>query len=60
MAPLRGWAPQGQRLNAKVPHLRKRAARTFEARCAAISESLDAFTSQECANYFRNSGYAPS
>jgi transposase len=35
--------------------LRKAAARTVEALCAAIGELLGAFTSQECANYFRNS-----
>jgi transposase len=44
---------------AKLKHLlRKAAARTVEAVCAAIGEVLAAFTPQECANYFRNSGYA--
>lgn len=44
---------------AKLKHLlRKAAARTPEAVCAAIGEILGAFTPQECANYFRNSGYA--
>ncbi len=43
---------------AKLKHLlRKAAARTVDAVCAAIGELLDAFTSEECANYFRNSGY---
>jgi transposase len=43
---------------AKLKHLlRKAAARTIEAICAAIGEILGAFTAQECANYFRNSGY---
>jgi len=46
---------------AKLKHLlRKAAARTVEAVCAAIGEVLPAFTPQECANYFRNSGYAPT
>ncbi|MGH8526249.1 MAG: IS630 family transposase, partial [Gammaproteobacteria bacterium] len=43
---------------AKLKHLlRKAAARTLEAICAAIGEILRTFTPQECANYFRNSGY---
>jgi transposase len=43
---------------AKLKHLlRKAAARTVEAVSAAIRGILAAFTSQECANYFRNSGY---
>jgi transposase len=46
---------------AKLKHLlRKAAVRTVEAVCAAIGEVLTAFTPQECANYFRNSGYAPT
>jgi transposase len=46
---------------AKLKHLlRKAAARTVEAVCAAIGEVLRAFTPQEWANYFRNSGYAPT
>jgi transposase len=44
---------------AKLKHLlRKAAARTVEAVCAAIGELLGAFTQKECANYFTNSGYA--
>jgi transposase len=44
---------------AKLKHmLRKANARTVEAVCAAIGEILTAFTPEECANYFRNSGYA--
>jgi transposase len=43
---------------AKLKHLlRKACARTIEAICAAIGELLGAFTPDECANYFRNSGY---
>jgi uncharacterized SAM-dependent methyltransferase len=43
---------------AKLKHLlRKAAARTIETVCAAIGEILGAFTPEECANYFRNSGY---
>jgi transposase len=46
---------------AKLKHLlRKAAARTVETVCAAIGELLGAFTNNECANYFKNSGYAPS
>lgn len=44
---------------AKLKHLlRKAAARTIEAVCTAVGELLGAFTKQECANYFKNSGYA--
>ena len=39
--------------------LRKAAARTVEALDAAIAAALDAFTPDECANYFTNSGYEP-
>ena len=43
---------------AKLKHLlRKAAARTRAAVCAAIGKLLDAFTSDECANYLKNSGY---
>ena len=43
---------------AKLKHLlRKAAARTPDAVCNAIGQLLDAFTSEECANYFQNSGY---
>jgi transposase len=39
--------------------LRKAAARTVEALDAAIAAALDAFTPDECANYFTNCGYEP-
>lgn len=39
--------------------LRKAAARTVDALEAAIAAALDAFTPEECANYFTNSGYEP-
>ena len=46
---------------AKLKHLlRKAAARTIETVCAAIADILGAFSPEECSNYFRNSGYAPS
>jgi transposase len=46
---------------AKLKHLlRKAGARTVEAICTAIGELLGAFTPEECANYFRNSGYEPT
>jgi hypothetical protein len=46
---------------AKLKHLlRKAAARTVETICAAIGELLAAFAGDECANYFKNSGYAPN
>ena len=38
-------------------YLRKAAARAVEAVCAAIGQILQKFTSEECANYFENSGY---
>jgi transposase len=44
---------------AKLKHLlRKAAARTVEAVCSAIGQLLGTFTSQECANYFTQAGYA--
>jgi transposase len=46
---------------AKLKHLlRKANARSGQAIRAAIGEILRAFTPQECANYFTNSGYAPT
>jgi transposase len=46
---------------AKLKHLlRKAAARSAESICVTIGEILRAFTPAECANYFRNSGYAQS
>jgi transposase len=45
----------------KLKHLlRKAAARTTEAICAAIGQTLGTFTPQQCANYFKNSGYNPT
>lgn len=38
-------------------HLRKEAARTFEALIQAIARTLNKFSSQECANYITNAGY---
>lgn len=40
--------------------LRKAAARTRDALWDKIADVLQAFTPQECANYFRHAGYAPS
>jgi len=46
---------------AKLKHLlREEAPRNADAVWQAIGQSLDAFTPQECANYFRNSGYGPN
>jgi len=46
---------------AKLKHLlRKAAARTAEAICAAIGQILGTFSKEECANYFKNSGYNPT
>jgi len=43
---------------AKLKHLlRKVAARTADAICLALGDILQAFTQDECANYFANSGY---
>lgn len=38
--------------------LRRARARTFDAVSDAITQLLDEFSAQECANYIRNSGYA--
>jgi transposase len=40
--------------------LRKAGERTIEATWRRIGSALDAFSPQECANYFRNAGYASS
>ncbi len=46
---------------AKLKHqLRKARARDFNAIAAAIGKLLRSFTPAECANYFKNSGYAYS
>ena len=46
---------------AKLKHLlRNAAARTNDTVCAAIGKLLDSLHPQECANYFANSGYAPT
>ena len=46
---------------AKLKHLlRNAAARTVEGLCAAVGELLGAYTTDECASYFKNSGYAPN
>ncbi len=48
-----------EQLFSKLKHLlRKAAARTLETLTAAVGELLGAFTAEECANYFANSGYA--
>jgi transposase len=39
--------------------LRKAAARTIDDLWQAIADILDQFQPNECANYFRNAGYAP-
>jgi transposase len=40
--------------------LRKAAARTLEGLWAAIASTLDAFTPEECRNYFAACGYGPA
>jgi transposase len=40
--------------------LRKASARTKPALDAAIAKAIDAFTPNECSNYFRHDGYAPA
>ena len=49
-----------ERVFAKLKHLLRKAARSAETICVTIGEILRAFTPTECANYFRNSGYAQS
>ena len=39
--------------------LRKTGQRSIAGLCCRIAALLDAFTPTECANYFRNAGYAP-
>ena len=46
---------------AKLKHLlRKAAARSQDAVSNQIAKLLDTYTPEECANYFRNSGYGPT
>jgi transposase len=46
---------------AKLKHLlRKAAARTKTAVTRTIGELLASYTAEECANYFKNAGYAPA
>jgi putative transposase len=40
--------------------LRKAAERSFDAVCNRIAQLFDAFTPQQCENYFVNSGYKPT
>ncbi|MGV8953459.1 MAG: hypothetical protein ACOH2M_20350, partial [Cypionkella sp.] len=40
--------------------LRKAAERTVPPLWGSIGETLKAFTPQECSNYFRHDGYAPT
>jgi len=43
---------------AKLKHLlRKAGARSQETVCSTIGQLLDTYTSEECTNYFKNSGY---
>ncbi len=43
---------------AKLKHLlRAQAARTVDTVCSCIGQLLDAYTPQECLNYFKNVGY---
>jgi transposase len=45
----------------KLKHfLRKAVARTTETVCVAIGEILGTYALEECANYFKNSGYRPT
>jgi len=47
-----------EQLFSKLKHLlRKAQARNPETICQAIGQLLDAYTPQECANYFNNAGY---
>ncbi len=48
-----------EQLFSKLKHwLRRQQARTYEALCAAIANTLDTLSPTECANYIQNSGYA--
>ena len=55
LAPYLGGA--GQRGFLKQGSSRKTAARTLEAVIAAIGQLLRTYTTQQCANYFKNAGY---
>lgn len=46
---------------AKLKHLMRRSApRTVDTLWPAVGQALNAFTPQECASYFKNSGYEPT
>ena len=59
-ADVRFGAQSGLKERKHSQPLRKAAARSAETICVTIGEILRAFTPTECANYFRNSGYAQS
>jgi transposase len=52
------YSPDLNRSNRSKTLLRRAAERTVEATWRCIGELLQAFTLQECANYFRGAGYA--
>ena len=50
-----------EQLFSKLKHwLRRQQARTYDALCSAIANTLDALTAKESANYIQNAGYAQS
>ena len=49
----------GPDMNPNLDFVLDDAARTVKALERAIAEALDAFTPQECSNFFANSGYEP-
>lgn len=50
-----------QQVFAKLKYLlRKAEERSMDALCNRVGSLLDAFPPHECANYLRNSGYAPN
>src|SRR6266853_526187 len=58
MARLRGRAPRGERLVGKIPHGHWKTTTSVEGLWNRIARLLEAFPPDECANYFRNAGYA--
>ncbi len=50
--------PIEQEISKIKAHMRKAAARSFDAICENLGRIIDTFTHQECKNFLSNSGYA--
>ena len=61
MAPLRGWGPKGERVRgfAQIKHwMRNAQKREIDDIWRHLGRLIDTIEPQQCANYFKNAGYA--